>query len=88
MPDITWETPLARQLAAHLIQDSLHELGKNRQQNIARFRKSFPEASVETIQTACRKYLTQSSKSFNLDTSGSDRRIKGKQPHQNNTGCR
>ena len=42
----------ARQLAAHLIQDSLHELGKNRQQNIARFRKSFPEASVETIQTA------------------------------------
>ena len=43
---------------------------------------------IRHFQTACRKYLTQSSKSFNLDTSGSDRRIKGKQPHQNNTGCR
>ena len=43
---------------------------------------------IRHFQTACRKYLTQSSKSFNLDTSGSDCRIKGKQPHQNNTGCR
>ena len=42
----------ARQAAAHLIQSSLHDLGKNRKQNIIRFRKLFPEIDSETIETA------------------------------------
>lgn len=42
----------ARQAAAHLIQSSLHDLGKNRKQNIIRFRKLFPEIDSETIEAA------------------------------------
>ncbi|WP_416191863.1 RNA polymerase factor sigma-54 [Neisseria sp. CCUG12390] len=42
----------ARQLAGHLIQSSFEELGKNRQQNILRFQKMYPESTPETIQTA------------------------------------
>ena len=42
----------ARQAAAHLIQSSLHDLGKNRKQNIIRFRKLFPETDSETIEAA------------------------------------
>ncbi|STZ77000.1 RNA polymerase factor sigma-54 [Bergeriella denitrificans] len=42
----------ARQLAARLIQNHFDELGKNRAQNIQRFRKHFPQAEPETIETA------------------------------------
>ncbi|ASK27463.1 RNA polymerase factor sigma-54 [Neisseria chenwenguii] len=42
----------ARQLAAHLVQSSLDELGKNRGQNIRRFQKLYPNADEETVQTA------------------------------------
>ena len=42
----------ARQAATHLIQSSLHDLGKNRKQNIIRFRKLFPEIDSETIEAA------------------------------------
>ena len=42
----------ARQATAHLIQSSLHDLGKNRKQNIIRFRKLFPEIDSETIEAA------------------------------------
>lgn len=41
-----------RQLAGHLIQSSFEELGKNRQQNIARFQKLYPESDAQTIQAA------------------------------------
>lgn len=42
----------ARRLAAHLVQSALGELGKNRQQNILRFRKIYPDAEIETIEKA------------------------------------
>lgn len=41
-----------RQLAARLVQNSLGDLAKNRQQNILRFRKMFPEYSTEIIEAA------------------------------------
>ncbi|PSJ79898.1 RNA polymerase factor sigma-54 [Neisseria iguanae] len=41
-----------RQLAGHLIQNSFEDLGKNRQQNILRFQKTYPESTPETIQAA------------------------------------
>ena len=41
-----------RQLAARLVQGHFDELGKNRAQNIQRFRKLFPQAETETIQMA------------------------------------
>ncbi len=41
-----------RQLAGHLIQSSFEQLGKNRQQNIQRFQKMYPESTPESIQTA------------------------------------
>ena len=42
----------ARQMAAHLVQSSLQELGKNRKQNVLRFRKLYPQADSETIEAA------------------------------------
>lgn len=41
-----------RQLAAQLVQNFLGELAKNRQQNIQRFQKIFPNTSLKTIKTA------------------------------------
>ncbi|QEY24100.1 RNA polymerase factor sigma-54 [Neisseria animalis] len=41
-----------RRLAARLVQNHFSELGKNRAQNIKRFRKLFPQADSSTIQTA------------------------------------
>ncbi len=41
-----------RQLAGHLIRSSFEQLGKNRQQNIQRFQKMYPESTPESIQTA------------------------------------
>lgn len=42
----------ARRAAAYLVQTSLHELGKNRKQNILRFRKLFPQYSASTLEAA------------------------------------
>lgn len=41
-----------RRLAAQLIQQHWHDLGKNRQQNIIRFHKIWPDMPPETIQAA------------------------------------
>ena len=42
----------ARQMAAHLVQSSLQDLGKNRKQNVLRFRKLYPDTDSETIEAA------------------------------------
>ena len=42
----------ARQMAAHLVQSSLQDLGKNRKQNVLRFRKLYPDTDSKTIEAA------------------------------------